>query len=575
MNKLLITILSIWFASGCIFSHAQNEKTGHVYTEVVNVHINTDFLITGETLYYSIHCLTAEKSKHSTLSKVAYVELIGENEKPALQTKVSLTDGRGAGDFFLPSTLPSGIYTLIVYTKWMRNFPLENFFQKQITIINPYLKSDITETIQGRNNTLDSIDTSSLKIKKEANQVNILIDKKKYSQRQKVVVVIKNNNPTLACNVSLNVHSYDKSAEKIQATLKTQALQPAPQLKKEFIAFLPDLRGETIGGIIKEKVSQKPITNTNIYLSAPGSAYSFQISKTDSTGRFYFITKNIQTQTGIQFQIDPSSNFGPFEILLDDEFVNDYKRFKPLPLLIDTALRKRIEQRNVYSQIENAYFTTKRDSIFGSTKEPFFGKPDKIYKLDDFTRFPTMEDIFREYMFEVVVTKRDEKFAIRLINGNIKNAVRFLNTPLILVDGIPVSDTEIIMNYNPLLIKTVSLVVRPYVYSGILFDGVLLINTYTGNAKELPITSTHKDYTSWQRTKKYYSPVYNTSENLKRIPDYRVQLFWNPIITIEPGQEFSVEFYTSDVEGEFLIEVKGFNSNGAVVNIRDNIEIQK
>jgi len=229
----------------------------------------------------------------------------------------------------------------------------------------------------------------------------------------------------------------------------------------------------------------------------------------------------------------------------------------------------------VYSQIENAYFTNKRDSIFDLNKEPFFGKADKVYKLDDFTRFPTMEDIFREYMFEVVVTKRDGKFAIRLINGNTKNAVRFLNTPLILLDGFPIFDTETLMNYNPLLIKTVSIVTRPYIYSGILFDGILSINTYTGNAKELPVTSIQKGYTSWQRQKKYYSPMYNTNQNLTRIPDYRVQLFWNPTINIKPGQEFIVEFYTSDIEGDFLIEAKGFNSNGEVVNIRDRIEVRK
>jgi hypothetical protein len=495
MSKFLITTISIWFAASNFLVDAQNEKTDHAFSEYVAVHTNNDFLITGETLYYSIHCLEAEKNTVSNLSKVAYVELIGENEKPFLQTKISLVEGIGAGDFFLPSTLPTGNYTLIVYTKWMRNFPLENFFQKQITIINPYLKSAISEKDSQVNNRPVSTQTSGQKIN-ETNQVNILIDKKKYSQRQKVVVVIKNSDPKLACNVSLNVHSTDKKTETIPAVFKTQSVQPTSPINKDFVSVLPDLRGETIGGVVKEKGSQKPVANTNIYLSAPGTSYAFQISKTDSTGRFYFVTKNIQTQTGIQFQIDRPADLPPFEILLDEEFVNDYKKFKPLPLSIDTSMRRRIEHRNVYSQIENAYFENKHDSILSTAKDPFFGKPDKVYKLDDFTRFPTMEDIFREYMFEVVVTKRDGKFAIRLINGTTKNAVRFLNTPLILVDGIPTFDTETVMNYNPLLIKTVSLVTKQYIYSGILFDGILLINTYTANAKELPIASVQKKYTS-------------------------------------------------------------------------------
>lgn len=578
MNKLLIWTTAIGFTLISFFSYAQNEKATKVYTENVAVHINTSFLITGETLYYSIHCLE-DGNRPSTLSKLAYVELIGENEKPFLQTKISLIEGQGAGDFFLPSTLPSGNYTLIAYTKWMRNFPVENFFQQQITIINPYLKSVTSETPGKVDKLIVSARSSNQNIRKQTNQMQIVSDKKKYSPRQKVVVVIKNNDPIHDCKVSLNVHRYDKNLETISTVTKSDSLNSRQtelsesQTKKTFVTFLPDLRGETIGGIVKERDSYQPVANTTIYLSAFGPSYFFQISRTDSIGRFYFSTKNIQTQTGIQFQVDRLPESSPVEVFLDDEFINDYRKFKPLPLSIDTTLRTQIEQRNVYSQIENAYFIKKRDSILDSTQKPFFGTPDKVYKLDEFTRFPTMEDVFREYMFWVVVSKRGGKFTLQLINS--RNGSRFLNTPLILIDGILVFDTQILMDYNPLLIKEISLITRKYVYAGFLFDGVMSINTYDGMAKNLSISSIHKEYTSWQHSKKYYSPNYTTHKSLDRIPDYRVQLFWNPTITIEPGQEFVGEFYTSDIDGDFLIEAKGLNSAGEVVNIRDIIEVRK
>lgn len=577
MNTLKITITSFCFAATSIFSYAQSVKSSTVFVEKIKAHTNTDFLVTGETLYYSIHCLNG-KNEFSTLSKLAYVELIGENEKSFLQAKISLEEGSGAGDFFLPSTLPSGNYMLIAYTKWMRNFPVDDFFQKQITIVNPYLKSSSSNA--HRND--DKIIAASRSVKDESkintSPIQVSSVRRKYSQRQRVVVVLKNEDPLRDFKISLNVHSYDKEVATsskfdlvINDTVNSVSLSER-QKKTVPITVLPDFRGETIGGVVRDRGSRRPIANANIYLSAPGTTYFFQISKTDSTGRFYFSTKNIQTHSGIQFQIESESG-SSVEVILDNEFVDDYRKFKPSPFSIDTAMRRQVEKRNVYSQIENAYYVKKRDSILVAIQPSFFGVPDKVYNLDDFTRFPTMEDIFREYMFEVVVSKRDKKFILQLISS--RNSSRFLNSPLILVDGTLVLDTEILMNYNPLIIKSISLVTRQYVYAGILFDGILSIDTYEGKAKDLPVTSINKDYTSVQHSKKYYSPAYDVNDDLKRIPDYRVQLFWNPTISIKSGEEIKVEFYTSDVVGDFLIEAVGYSSQGESVDSRQSIEVRK
>ena len=63
------------------------------------------------------------------MSKVAYLELIDELGMPVFQTKISLLTGSGHGDLFIPSTFSSGNYTLIAYTRWMRNFTTDSFFE--------------------------------------------------------------------------------------------------------------------------------------------------------------------------------------------------------------------------------------------------------------------------------------------------------------------------------------------------------------------------------------------------------------------------------------------------------------
>ncbi len=106
--------------------------------EQIFVQTNSTFLVTGETLYFKIFCQQRKNNKPTMLSKVAYVELIDESGTPVFQTKVSLQKGSGHGDVFIPSTFSSGNYTLIAYTRWMRNFSMDSFFQNQIIIVNPF-----------------------------------------------------------------------------------------------------------------------------------------------------------------------------------------------------------------------------------------------------------------------------------------------------------------------------------------------------------------------------------------------------------------------------------------------------
>src|SRR5688572_23712177 len=89
--------------------------------ESIGMHLNTHLFVTGETVLFTIHCKTGEKL--SELSSVAYVEVINNELTPVFQFKIKLDHGVGYGDFFLTGKIPSGNYTIIAYTRWMRNFP--------------------------------------------------------------------------------------------------------------------------------------------------------------------------------------------------------------------------------------------------------------------------------------------------------------------------------------------------------------------------------------------------------------------------------------------------------------------
>jgi hypothetical protein len=72
------------------------------------------------------------------MSKVAYVELINDKNKPVLQAKIELQESCGMGSFQMPADLVTGNYKIRAYTNWMKNFSPNFFFEKEVSIVNVY-----------------------------------------------------------------------------------------------------------------------------------------------------------------------------------------------------------------------------------------------------------------------------------------------------------------------------------------------------------------------------------------------------------------------------------------------------
>lgn len=107
-------------------------------TEKLYLHTDQSFYLTGETLWFKAYYVDGSFHKPLDLSKVAYVELMDREGRSVLQTKVALSGQGGSGTLFLPASLNAGNYWLRAYTNWMKNFPADYFFQKSITVINPF-----------------------------------------------------------------------------------------------------------------------------------------------------------------------------------------------------------------------------------------------------------------------------------------------------------------------------------------------------------------------------------------------------------------------------------------------------
>jgi hypothetical protein len=187
------------------------------------------------------------------------------------------------------------------------------------------------------------------------------------------------------------------------------------------------------------------------------------------------------------------------------------------------------------------------------------------YLLDEYTRFSKLEDVFREYVRPVGVTKRQGVFHLTVFT----DANRYLidQEPLVLVDAVPVFDMNSLFSYDPLKVKTIDIVQHKYFRSGAVFPGIINLNTFRGRTDGQMIDpgANVLAYEIVQKQRKFYSPSYDTIVS-SHMPDFRSTLYWNPSLHTGPEGNAQVEFFTSDLEGEFIITIRGISSGKTIAN---------
>ncbi|MGB5317293.1 MAG: hypothetical protein WBN56_14940, partial [Robiginitalea sp.] len=138
--SLLLTLFSSLLLSAQVRISSEEELAllQELPMESLYIHTPGTLYMPGEYLYYSLYCINTQTYRLSELSEVAYLQLIGEDNTVVFTQKIDIEKGRGQGDYFFPTDLPSGNYKLVAYTHWMKNAGVSQFFSADLTFLNPY-----------------------------------------------------------------------------------------------------------------------------------------------------------------------------------------------------------------------------------------------------------------------------------------------------------------------------------------------------------------------------------------------------------------------------------------------------
>ena len=561
---LLVSFQQISFAQKNNSINELNEIDKKL-NESIYVSTNGNSFLTGETLLYKFFCINNTTNIPSKYSKVAYLKIIDSNKKTIITHKLFLENGVGNGDFFIPTTLETGSYKIIGYTSWMLNKNTSVYFNQDIFIINPY-----------KEKSKNLISQKVLQTEVLTND-NISFDlkNKTYKNRDKIEFKINTGSEEFTKgNYILSVRKADGLLSQNKINLKElQAENQNRNFSTEInnIDFvLPELRGEIISGKLSSNTAE--VKNKKVALSIVGKYNDLKLTKTDDQGKFQFNLEKPNPNPNIVVQVI-EDNKEEYTIVLDQEKEIDISNLTFPNFEFNADFVDNVTERLVSTQIENAYYTKKKDStIIPNDSIAFYGPLSKEFKLDVFTRFPTMAETITEVVAGVYFKKINNDYSIHVYDydPNYESTI----PALIIVDGLIIQNVNELFTYNPKNIYKVNVVKGLYYYGSKSFNGIVAFTTKNGdydtNLKGNFII--RPEILRPQYKKEYFQPDY-TDSKYSRIPDYRHQLLWMPKVDLG-NLDSKISFYASDVSGKYEIILEGFSATGKPVFIKENIEIQ-
>lgn len=346
--------------------------------------------------------------------------------------------------------------------------------------------------------------------------------------------------------------------------------------KKPSFEYLPEIAGKIITGRVVPTKDNLPLNGITAYISMPSKRTQFRSAISDQNGKVKFQFTDFYNDDQVIAQIE-KNNAANYKLEINTPFIKSTNTSNTVFLPYTNDEKYQINRYHRDLEIQNYYnldFINKFEANNVDTSS-FYHKPDERYLLDDYSRFNTLEEVFREYMTNVKLNKSGENFNIAVYDNVQKRF--FNNQPLILLDGYPITDLNKFMNYDPLKIRKLEIVNRMYFLGNMTYYGVMNFTTYTGKMEgyDLDPQAVALDFKGLQSQREFITPDYSVKDQVNtRLPDFRHLLFWSPDVNTNEKGKNEVSFFTSDLPGKYVIVVQGMTKDGKTGYQEQIIEVK-
>jgi hypothetical protein len=327
------------------------------------------------------------------------------------------------------------------------------------------------------------------------------------------------------------------------------------------IKFLPEHYAHVIEGKVTDP-NGSPKSDVKTYLASPDKIVRTYAAISNQAGSVKFEVPDFFGPKQLTVQ---TASYTPATVTIENPFSETYSPFKAGKIIFSPGLKNSVSERSIFMQTQDIYYEGQRDHFLYQQIDTvaFYGKATETYYLDAYTRFPVMEEVMREYVPGVRVRKNNDKFVFVMIDTESKTSMR--GDPMVLLDGVPIRRADDIMAFDPRKVKKLEVIAKSFYLGPTTQNGIVSYTTYGGDLGGFTLDPSvvSIDYEGLQLQREFRHPSYvSNKQRQDKLPDFRNLLGWFPEITTNDQGQFMLEFYTSDLTGNYNVVVEGLTKNG-------------
>lgn len=325
--------------------------------------------------------------------------------------------------------------------------------------------------------------------------------------------------------------------------------------------FAPETRSGVLTGRVIDRHTGKTSAHTGVSLSLLGDSY-FDATQTDSSGNFLFSLPgrfgrvdyilNTTDQTENNLLIEVADNF---DQLAENKLPVFWVSEDELEFLSKQSVKLQLE--SIFAQPAGP---AEKEQVMPETPDrkalAFYAPPDYRIEVDHYIRLANVREVIYEVVPNVAVRESDSYAYIKVYNDHPLSAQY---ETLVLLDGIPVSDQNTLLELAPERIEAIEVKNRLYVHGRRIFSSI--VNFISPNRDyaglDLPENSVLKTFLL--PTISSRDTVAQKTEMSSSLPNLKSTLLWERSLAI-PGKR--IIFTTGDASARYRIQVYGFSSDG-------------
>jgi len=326
--------------------------------------------------------------------------------------------------------------------------------------------------------------------------------------------------------------------------------------------YAPEFNGLIVSGKITSKENYQALPNQVLSIGFVGKHPAMSVTKSDSLGNFTFEANQFGEKELVIQPLNNEKTAANYTIELNSNFSNNYAGYKTYPLSLSAEQVNEINTAIINMQINAVYSSASKPSV-RQQESDFYGKPEVVRPIGKYITLVDMEEIIKEIIPFTITHKRKDNYEIEIMEAT--NLYPREGKSMVLVDGIPIQDINLVIEMQPNKIERIDLINLDYYMDGYYLGRLLSIITTAGNLSALKFDNAifRQAHHGYQPMYDFKSPDYSSSLPQKpTIPDFRNVLYWNANVSTNTSNHIS--FFTSDEEGDFVIKVEGVNEDGQI-----------